>query len=84
MIDTLNEEELEITAQSSYAYWLKSLSDRPPTEEQRQRMALREARRILFKNPFEKAEKGIKEIVQYRKVSRLAFVSAWKQFFTVS
>jgi hypothetical protein len=69
MLATLSEEDFEIAAQSSYAYWLASLSDQPPTQEQRLRMATREARRFLFGNAYEKAIDEFHQSIKYRKVS---------------
>jgi hypothetical protein len=69
MLATLSEEDFEIAAQSSYAYWLASLSDQPPTQEQRLRMATREARRFLFGNAYEKAINEFHGSIKYRKVS---------------
>ena len=66
---TLNEEEVEYAAQGSYAYWLATISGKPPTDEERMRMATREARRHLFKVPYEKACVQIKDTVHFRKVN---------------
>jgi len=64
----LNEQELEILAQTSYAYWLASLSpDHPPTAEQRLRMATREVRRQSCKSPDDAAVlQAVKETVRHR------------------
>jgi hypothetical protein len=78
MLATLSEEEIEIAAQSSYAYWLASLSDQPPTPEQRQRMATREARRFLFGNEYEKAINEFHESIKYRKVSVQCSIETWR------
>jgi hypothetical protein len=69
MLATISEEDLEIAAQSSYAYWLASLSDQPPTPEQRLRMATREVRRFLYGNSYEKAIGEFHGSIEYRKVS---------------
>jgi hypothetical protein len=68
LVGTLNEEEVEYAAQGSYAYWLATISGKPPTDEERMRMATREARRHLFKVPYEKACVQIKDTVHFRKV----------------
>jgi hypothetical protein len=68
LVATLNEEEVEYAAQGSYAYWLATISTKPPTDEERLRMATREARRHLFKVPYEKACVQIKDTVHFRKV----------------
>ena len=64
----MTDEQRELAAIGSYAYWLATISDRPPTEEERTKFALREARRFVNGNPPEQAEKLCKEACQYRKV----------------
>ena len=66
----LNEEQVEAAAQASYAYWLATLSKRPPTKEEQIKMAKRECRRHVVKRAFERASKDILETLQYRQVSR--------------
>ena len=68
---TLTPEQVEIAAQTSYAYWLATLSDKPPTTAEREKMALREIRRTLFKNTYEKALSLIQGTVIERVVSFL-------------
>lgn len=62
-------EDIEIAAQGSYAYWLATLSaDNPPSEQVRNRMALREARRHVFRVKYEDAVVNLKNTCKYRKV----------------
>lgn len=70
LVDLLDETDVETAAQASYAYWLASLSsDRPPTDDQRHRMATREARRHLCKTDNDRtALKALKETCNYRRV----------------
>ena len=68
LLATLNEEQMEQAAQSSYAYWLATLSDKPPTAEERKKMALRECRRHIIKLTLEDAKPAILETLKYRKV----------------
>jgi len=75
----LNEEELEILAQTSYAYWLASLSqDHPPTADQRERMALREVRRQSRKSADDDAKvlQETKETAKHRKERRYDLIRA--------
>lgn len=66
---TLNDDQIEHTAQASYAYWLATrISGNPPTAEERIKMAKRECRRHVVKNTFEQACEDILETIKYRKV----------------
>lgn len=79
LVKLLNEEELEILAQTSYAYWLASLSqDHPPTADQRERMALREVRRQSRKSADDDAKvlHEIKETAKHRKEQRYDLIRA--------
>ena len=69
LLGELTPEQVEIAAQTSYAYWLATLSERPPTPAEREKMALREIRRALFKNPYKKALAMVKSTVAQRQVS---------------
>lgn len=73
LLHTLSPEETELAAQSSYAYWVATFSDRPPTEQERTRMAFREARRYLSYK--DKAEEYLKRACNHRKVERSRFES---------
>lgn len=68
-METLTPEQVELAAQGSYAYWLATISDEPPTDEERVKMATREARRYIVGNPYEVAEVGLKGACEFRKVS---------------
>ena len=61
---------MEQAAQSSYAYWLATLSDKPPTAYERRKMALRECRRHILKRTLEEATGDILETMKYRKVRK--------------
>lgn len=47
------------------------MTDQPPTDEERRKMALRECRRHLMKRTFQGAKTDILETIKYRKVSQL-------------
>ena len=68
LLATLSSEQVEQAALSSYAYFLASISDKPPTEQERIKMAKRECRRHIVKSPLEKAPLDILETLKYRKV----------------
>lgn len=68
LAETLTEEQIELAAHGSYAYWLASISSEKPTNEERVRFALRESRRFLGSPTIEIAEKLLKETCQFRKV----------------
>ena len=79
LLATLSPEQIEIAAQSSYAYWLKSMSvETPaPTENQRTRMALREMRRHLFKvASFDLAVKNLADAIENRQTNRVDLMRA--------
>ncbi|GKY93174.1 hypothetical protein MPSEU_000285400 [Mayamaea pseudoterrestris] len=69
LLTILSEEQVEFAAQSSTAYWLATLSDKPPTDEERHRMALREARRYL--SYHEVKEEMLKKACDSRKDRRI-------------
>eukprot|EP00522_Entomoneis_paludosa_P014801 CAMPEP_0172450110 /NCGR_PEP_ID=MMETSP1065-20121228/8598_1 /TAXON_ID=265537 /ORGANISM="Amphiprora paludosa, Strain CCMP125" /LENGTH=321 /DNA_ID=CAMNT_0013201883 /DNA_START=118 /DNA_END=1083 /DNA_ORIENTATION=+ len=69
-------EEVDVAAQSSYAYWLATLSDQPPTEGEREKMALREMRRHLAKTTFEKAQELLQGTIQIRMEHRIDIIRA--------
>ena len=70
MVKSLTKEQLEFAAQSSYAYWLASVSNKPPpTPHERLHMARKEARRFLFGNDYGKAYREYHESCDFRKVS---------------
>lgn len=58
-----------MAAQGSYTYWVAKHSSTPPTEEQKVKMAMREARRHIYGVKYPDAVKNIKETCKYRKVS---------------
>jgi hypothetical protein len=62
-------EDVEMAAQGSYAYWVAKHSSNPPTEEQKIKMAMREARRHIYGVKYPDAVKNIKETCKYRRVS---------------
>ncbi|KAL7578218.1 hypothetical protein ACA910_012642 [Epithemia clementina (nom. ined.)] len=74
LLAELTPAEVEIAAQTSYAYWLATLSEKPPTVAEREKMALRELRRTLFKNPYKKALTMVKETVQQRVEMRIDII----------
>ena len=79
MVKLVNEDELEILAQTSYAYWLASLSQHhPPTANQRERMALREVRRQSRKSADDdlKVLQETKETAKHRKERRYDLIRA--------
>ena len=79
LVKLLNEDELEILAQTSYAYWVASLSqDHPPTVDQRDRMALREVRRQSRKSAEDdlKVLQETKETAKHRKERRYDLLRA--------
>uniref|UniRef100_A0A7S3PC38 CRAL-TRIO domain-containing protein n=1 Tax=Amphora coffeiformis TaxID=265554 RepID=A0A7S3PC38_9STRA len=76
LLATLNEDQMEQAAQSSYAYWLATLSDKPPTADERRKMALRECRRHIMKRTLEEATGEILESMKYRKDRRVDLMRA--------
>lgn len=76
LVATLTDEQRELAAIGSYAYWLATISEQPPTEEERTKFALREARRFVHGNPPEQAEKLCKEACHYRKDRRVDLIRA--------
>lgn len=64
----LSREDLTMAAQSSYAYWVSIHSDCIPTEEQMQRMALKEARRHIYMVKYEDAVNNLRETCKFRRV----------------
>lgn len=78
LLATLTPVEQIIAAKSSYAYWLASISETPPTEEQTTRMALRECRRHLFKVKYDVACRTIKTTIQTRQERNIELLrAAW-------
>lgn len=69
LFGTLSPEDVEMAAQGSYAYWVAKHSSAPPTEEQKVKMAMREARRHIYGVKYPDAVKNIKETCKYRRVS---------------
>jgi hypothetical protein len=70
MVHALTPEEQEIAAQTSHAYWLKSLRNEHLSAETRLRAAKKEARRHLVaeKGNWESAMIRLKETCRFRKV----------------
>lgn len=85
LVATLSPEQIEYAAQSSYAYWLATFSEQPPTDAERLRMATREARRFLG-NPYDVAMEHLHETCRFRKVCRgwfcCCFVKSQFQMFS--
>jgi len=72
MVSELTEEEQEITARTSYAYWTASELKQAgcPSEDIRMRMAMREARRHLVgEGNYDKGLVALRACCAYRKVS---------------
>lgn len=74
LLATLTTKQIDIAAESSYAYWLATLSDQPPKEAEREKMALREMRRHLIKSTYEKAVPLVQETVKLRSERRIDLV----------
>ena len=74
MVKELTQEEQEIAACTSYAYWVASQQDQVPSTQVRIKMAMREARRHLVgeANVYEKGLAALRASCQYRKVSAAA------------
>lgn len=72
LFGTLSPEDIEMAAQGSYAYWVAKHSSKPPTEEEKVKMAMREARRHIYGVKYPDAVKNIKETCKYRRVSFIA------------
>ena len=71
MVEELTEEEQEIAACTSYAYWVASISHSDcPSADTRKRMAMKEARRHLIaeKGVYKVALDRLRETLRFRKV----------------
>jgi hypothetical protein len=76
LVKTLDEKELKLAAESSYFYWLATLSDQLPTDAETEKMALREARRFIHGNSYEDACRLAKEACVHRVTRRIDLVRA--------
>ena len=64
---------METAAQGSYAYWVAMHTDTPPTDDQKERFAIRECRRHIFGVKYEDAVGNIKETCKFRRVSSIRY-----------
>ncbi|GAX24375.1 hypothetical protein FisN_4Lh498 [Fistulifera solaris] len=76
LFGTLSPEDVEMAAQGSYAYWVAKHSSNPPTEEQKIKMAMREARRHIYGVKYPDAVKNIKETCKYRRERNISLYRA--------
>jgi len=78
MIAQLSEEELELAAQSSYAYWKYSQSCSSPSSELRKKMAMREANRYFLaaNRDQSKALEYLRKTCTYRQETRVDILRA--------